>query len=810
MIIDSINIDKEKAKVLYKVTGKKLQITWSNGTKEEFKIDKVRSLDYEAEPKPSHLMFLVTLLEKAHGQNEEIWNLLIDDICKQEDGNRELNPFFPLDVLSLLELCREENMVCTQKFWSAICKRRIDGNIKSEILDVDSLSRLKTPGLIHEIFTESATTTDEIQTEFIDVWKKQTSKTFTNSIACLMSQSNKHIDLYWKILIEVAMTTQREHLGDENWLTFLNHSLKFFVSAMKNKSSEFLTFMEILIEELPVDNKKVESIFGEIIQQAQSDRISQKTLLRLMEKMLEKNHVLLSINAVSLCIQKICGEEQIKSKILLCLVKLLYQLITKPHSWDIIRYERKVDLKKLCACLFNITGEEETEFAAEEDYEQMTKIKTKCLVNILCSNEPLKSIDILSENNKEFKEFINLVARVTMERDLIKLFANLIQNRKTTQLLKITLEETFKYVFYTNDAPMIEGYVHFFEIFSQSLVHSSNEVVLKYVLEHTFDFLHGLISNNIKVKESCWFAILCVYELDNKRKSELLEMSGCKITPPQSTIQELLALQKKPDIDILKEYQSLITGRNTGRSLHQVKENMISDEIKKVEEYIDCIQKGKSPNTVTPYPYCLNLIWTQTTTKTLSRVLEVIDNPVNLLLEGSTGIGKTAIVTEAARILGKRLLRFNLSSSTSISNLFGSAFPSEKNDKIEINFHKGDFTTAYSEGYWLLLDEFNLAPDNVLSCIKDALDNGILVIPTDSAETGKSGEDQKYIQYEKHENFRLFCTQNPSSGFYKGKREEHSGSMLSRFCPIVVPKPNIEEFKNYCPWNVLKSWYKRS
>ena len=492
-------------------------------------------------------------------------------------------------------------------------------------------------------------------------------------------------------------------------------------------------------------------------------------------------------------------------------MKLLYQLITKPHSWDIIRYERKVDLKKLCACLFNITGEEETEFAAEEDREQMTKIKTKCLVNILCNNEPLESIDILLEDCKSFQTFFNSVARFTTEKGLISLFSDLLQNRKSLQLMKISLEETFEYVFYSNNAPMIEGYVHFFEIFNQSVIHSPNEVLLKYFLNHSFDFLHGLTSNNIKVKESCWVAILCIYKLDDKRKSELLEMSGCKITPPQSTIQELLELKKKPDIDILKEYQFLITDQCKGRSLHQVKENMISDEIKKLQEYIDCIQKGKSlPNTVTAYPDELKLIRTQTTTKTLSRILEVIDNPVNLLLEGSTGIGKTAIVTEAAKILEKRLLRFNLSSSTSISNLFGSAFPSEKNDRIEINFHKGDFTTAYSEGYWLLLDEFNLAPDNVLSCIKDALDNGVLIIPTDSAETGKSGEDQKYIQYEKHENFRLFCTQNPSSGFYKGKREEHSGSMLSRFCPIVVPNPNIEELRTIVHGMFLKAGIENS
>jgi midasin (ATPase involved in ribosome maturation) len=34
------------------------------------------------------------------------------------------------------------------------------------------------------------------------------------------------------------------------------------------------------------------------------------------------------------------------------------------------------------------------------------------------------------------------------------------------------------------------------------------------------------------------------------------------------------------------------------------------------------------------------------------------------------------------------------------------------------------FVTAFQKGYWLLLDEFNLAPDNVLQWIERAIDTG--------------------------------------------------------------------------------------
>ena len=94
--------------------------------------------------------------------------------------------------------------------------------------------------------------------------------------------------------------------------------------------------------------------------------------------MIERKLVLVSIGVLHSSIHQFGGDK----RILLCLVKLLLELLTKPNSWDIIRYERNVDLKELCKCLFKIPGVlAEMEFKGEE-HDQITMIKTKCLVNI--------------------------------------------------------------------------------------------------------------------------------------------------------------------------------------------------------------------------------------------------------------------------------------------------------------------------------------------------------------------------------------------------------------------------------------------
>ena len=103
----------------------------------------------------------------------------------------------------------------------------------------------------------------------------------------------------------------------------------------------------------------------------------------------------------------------------------------------------------------------------------------------------------------------------------------------------------------------------------------------------------------------------------------------------------------------------------------------------------------------------------------------------------------------------------------------------EKTGKEGFEFVQQPFTIAFEQGKWLLLDELNLAQDIVLQCIESAIDSRVLVLHDSSSATNHT----RTIKM--HENFRLFATQNPATGKFKGKREALSSSFLDRFTPLV-------------------------
>ncbi|CAF4694006.1 unnamed protein product, partial [Rotaria sp. Silwood1] len=183
------------------------------------------------------------------------------------------------------------------------------------------------------------------------------------------------------------------------------------------------------------------------------------------------------------------------------------------------------------------------------------------------------------------------------------------------------------------------------------------------------------------------------------------------------------------------------------------------------------------------------LILTATARENVTKVLEVLDDPVPILLEGSTGVGKSATVMEAAKLSGRELKRYNMSSRISIDDLLGKVtiVPGEQGQSVQFKFDNGPFTMAFIEGYWMLFDELNLAQDTVLQAIESALDRRQLTI-----RNGSSAQ-QSVVVYHMHENFRLFATQNPNTGFFKNKREKLSPSFLSRFRPLIFKElPDIE------------------
>eukprot|EP00966_Prymnesium_polylepis_P093538 2165008-Prymnesium_polylepis.1 len=122
---------------------------------------------------------------------------------------------------------------------------------------------------------------------------------------------------------------------------------------------------------------------------------------------------------------------------------------------------------------------------------------------------------------------------------------------------------------------------------------------------------------------------------------------------------------------------------------------------------------------------------TKTTKVNKSRVKNIAAAGIPILLEGGTGVGKSATVNQAAletmqqeegkeidfeqeedegQRIERRLIRYNLSRNTTIDELLGQM----KMDEGRFELQLQPFAEAFKNGHWLLLDEMNLAQDMVL------------------------------------------------------------------------------------------------
>lgn len=173
------------------------------------------------------------------------------------------------------------------------------------------------------------------------------------------------------------------------------------------------------------------------------------------------------------------------------------------------------------------------------------------------------------------------------------------------------------------------------------------------------------------------------------------------------------------------------------------------------------------------------------TTKSAVDVLSKISQAVNLgdadyckafgaqpdrsaiLLTGGTGVGKTAGIKCLASYTGNPLVRVNLHDNTDELELFGGYKPNPKGPGFV--WQDGLVTSAVRNGYWLLLDELNLAEPAVLERLNALLDGDDFVVLTEKSD----GEVVR-----SHPDLRVFATMNPSS--YEG-RKDLSAAMMDRF-----------------------------
>ena len=162
----------------------------------------------------------------------------------------------------------------------------------------------------------------------------------------------------------------------------------------------------------------------------------------------------------------------------------------------------------------------------------------------------------------------------------------------------------------------------------------------------------------------------------------------------------------------------------------------------------------------------------------LARIIMTRRYPI--LIEGPTSSGKTSAVQYLARRTGHVCVRINNHEHTDIQEYMGS-YVSDK-DTGRLEFRDGLLVRALRRGEWIILDELNLAPTDVLEALNRLLDdNRELVIP----------ETNEVVR--PHPDFMLFATQNPP-GLYGG-RKVLSRALRNRFLEVHfddVPSSELE------------------
>jgi midasin len=126
-----------------------------------------------------------------------------------------------------------------------------------------------------------------------------------------------------------------------------------------------------------------------------------------------------------------------------------------------------------------------------------------------------------------------------------------------------------------------------------------------------------------------------------------------------------------------------------------------------------------------------------------------------VLIQGPTSSGKTSMIEYLAKRSGNKFVRINNHEHTDLQEYLGS-YISGADGKL--SFQEGILVRALREGHWIVLDELNLAPTDVLEALNRLLDdNRELLIP----------ETQEVVR--PHDDFMLFATQNPA-GLYGGRK----------------------------------------
>jgi midasin len=183
-------------------------------------------------------------------------------------------------------------------------------------------------------------------------------------------------------------------------------------------------------------------------------------------------------------------------------------------------------------------------------------------------------------------------------------------------------------------------------------------------------------------------------------------------------------------------------------------------------------------------------ILTETTARNVrSLARAVVSGPWPILLEGPTSAGKTTMIQYMAAVCGHKVIRINNHEHTDVQEYTGGYATDSSGSLV---FQDGLLVQALRRGHWVILDELNLAPSDVLEALNRLLDDNRELFIPETNEVLKP-----------HRNFRLFATQNPSGAY--GGRKPLSRAFRNRFVEIHIgdlpsaESVTIVEKRCFCP-----------
>ncbi|XP_077869169.1 midasin [Saccoglossus kowalevskii] len=179
---------------------------------------------------------------------------------------------------------------------------------------------------------------------------------------------------------------------------------------------------------------------------------------------------------------------------------------------------------------------------------------------------------------------------------------------------------------------------------------------------------------------------------------------------------------------------------------------------------------------VTPKDYILTSS-VRANLRDLVRIVSAGRYPV--LLQGETSVGKTSLVNWLANATGNHCVRVNNHEHTDLQEYVG-FYAADETGKLV--FKEGVLVDAMRKGHWIILDELNLAPTDVLEALNRLLDDNRELFIPETQETVKA-----------HPRFMLFATQNPP-GLYGG-RKVLSRAFRNRFVELhfdEIPSKELE------------------